>query len=173
MNPHKVKIHKLTIQFPIQGFVFGALKPDGSLDEETCRTLLDECREYENTFHRAIDRCQDPYVLFERIVELGFKRVITSGQGKNAFEGVEVIKKLIEQNRGRIKVSPAAGIDDQNLEELIQQLDAKTNEYHCSAKRKQRSKMQTDPEGTFDYHVSCEQIVSNMVKIGEKHFIGK
>lgn len=110
-------------------------------------------------------------MLFEQIVELGFKRVITSGQGRNAFEGMEVIKKLIEQNRGRIKVSPASGIDDENLEELIEKLGAKTNEYHCSAKTPQRSKMQTDPQGTFNYHVSCEQIVSNMIKIGEKHFI--
>ena len=89
------------------------------------------------------------------------------------FEGLEVVKKLIELNRGRIKLSPASGIDDENLEELIEKLEAKTNEYHCSAKAPQRSKMETDAEGTFNYHVSSEQIVSNMIKIGEKHFNNK
>ena len=131
---------------------------------------MNECVGYENTFHRAIDRCRDPYELFEQIIELGFGRVITSGQGKNAFEGLEVIKKLIELNRGRIKLSPASGIDDENLEELIQKLGAKTNEFHCSAKVLQRSKMETDPDGTFNYHLSSEQIVSKMIQIGEKHF---
>lgn len=91
--------------------------------------------------------------------------------GKTAFDGLDVIRKLIEINRNRIKLSPASGINDDNLEELIQQLDGKTNEYHGSAKICQKSKMTTDRTGQFDYDLSNETKVSNMVKIGRKFFL--
>lgn len=108
--------------------------------------------------------------MFEQIVELGFKRIITSGQGRNAFEGLETIKKLIEMNQDRIKISPASGIEDKNLESLIQSLECKTNEYHCSAKVIQKTKMITDKDEIFNYHVSNEEMIRNMVKIGQKYF---
>ena len=153
----------------VSGYVFGCLKEDGTLDLATNALLINECKEYENTFHRALDKCLDPFKALEQIIELGFKRVITSGQGLNAFKGIEVIKKLIQLNQGRIKISPASGIDATNLDQLIQQLDCQTNEFHCSAKTLQQTKMQTDKERLFNYYVSDKKIVSSMIKIGEKY----
>ena len=39
------------------------------------------------TFHRAFDMTRDPVAAFETIAELGFSRVLTSGQEKTAHEG--------------------------------------------------------------------------------------
>ena len=170
VNQMIAEINQIKALEIVSGFVFGALNEDGCLDIDTCERLLNECSSFENTFHRAIDQSKDPYELLEQIIGLGFKRVITSGQADKAFDGLDVIKKLIEINQDRIKLCPASGITDSNLEQLIQHLDAKTNEYHCSAKVLKRTKMVTDTKQVFNYYVTSEQTVLNLVSIGKKHF---
>lgn len=62
------------------GFVFGVLTADGRVDSQACRRLLDKAGPLPCTFHRAIDVAADPFDALETVIELGFKRVLTSGQ---------------------------------------------------------------------------------------------
>ena len=46
------------------------------------------------TFHRAID-ITNSFKEFEKIIELGFERILTSGFKDKAISGIENIKKMV------------------------------------------------------------------------------
>jgi len=49
----------------VQGVVFGILLPDGRIDVERNRTLLQLARPLKATFHRAFDMAADPLQALE------------------------------------------------------------------------------------------------------------
>lgn len=70
-------------------------------------------------FHRAFDIVTHPRSAIEELVDLGVTRVLTSGQGATAWEGVRLLRDLVEQARGRIEILPGAGIGPSNAARLI------------------------------------------------------
>ncbi|CAH2322281.1 copper homeostasis cutC homolog isoform X1 [Pelobates cultripes] len=88
------------------GLVFGALTEDGRIDAELCMDLLALSRPLPVTFHRAFDMVYDPMLAMETLISLGFERVLTSGCDSSALEGLPLIKRLVEQAKGRILVMP-------------------------------------------------------------------
>ncbi len=68
----------------VDGVVFGALTPDGDIDVETCRRLKTEAAFLSTTFHRAFDVCRNPQKALDQIIDLGFDRLLTSGQAPTA-----------------------------------------------------------------------------------------
>jgi copper homeostasis protein CutC len=70
-------------------------------------------------FHRAFDFTHDPKTALEALVDVGFRRVMTSGGQPTALPGASVIWELITQAANRIEVLPAGGIRGHNVAELI------------------------------------------------------
>ena len=70
------------------GVVFGCLDPDGNVDTAANAMLMEHVGNMSTTFHRAFDRCANPSAALEKIIGLGFKRVLTSGQQPTAADGV-------------------------------------------------------------------------------------
>ncbi|XP_043912653.1 copper homeostasis protein cutC homolog isoform X2 [Protopterus annectens] len=101
----KADIH-LAKSHGVDGIVFGALREDGRIDAELCSELLAVSRPLPVTFHRAFDLVHDPIIAIETLISLGFERVLTSGCDSTALEGLPVIRRLIEQAKGRIIVMP-------------------------------------------------------------------
>ena len=69
------------------GVVIGALTPDGDLDMEKMRRLMDCAGTMDVTLHRAFDMTRDPFRTLEEAVQLGCKTILTSGQQKDALAG--------------------------------------------------------------------------------------
>ncbi|XP_063291216.1 copper homeostasis protein cutC homolog isoform X2 [Pelobates fuscus] len=114
------------------GLVFGALTEDGRIDAELCMDLLALSRPLPVTFHRAFDMVYDPMLAMETLISLGFERVLTSGCDSSALEGLPLIKRLVEQAKGRIIVMPGGGITERNLQRILE--GAGVQEFHCSAR---------------------------------------
>ncbi|XP_074000149.1 copper homeostasis protein cutC homolog [Rhodnius prolixus] len=114
------------------GFVFGVLSDDKTLDREKCKLLLEVAQPKPCTLHRAFDETVDCAQALETAVELGFSRILTSGQKKDAAAGIDTINNLINKARERIIVMPGAGITVSNLEEILLQTNAQ--EFHGSGK---------------------------------------
>ncbi|GLV32371.1 uncharacterized protein CBL_00920 [Carabus blaptoides fortunei] len=114
------------------GFVFGALLENGDVDLKKCREIVKLCYPLPVTFHRAFDICRNPVIQLESIIDLGFSRILTSGQKKSAEEGIELIKQLKKRAGNRIIIMPGAGVTKDNLKLLIDEIDAA--EYHGSFK---------------------------------------
>uniref|UniRef100_A0A8C4GMW5 Copper homeostasis protein cutC homolog n=1 Tax=Dicentrarchus labrax TaxID=13489 RepID=A0A8C4GMW5_DICLA len=113
------------------GLVLGALTEDGRVDAELCMELLAAARPLPVTFHRA--------VALETLVSLGFQRVLTSGCDSTALEGLPLIKRLIDQAKGRISIMPGGGITERNLQRILEGSGAQ--EFHCSARSGKDSAM--------------------------------
>ena len=47
---------------------------------EANRRLVEKAKGMSLTFHRAFDRCRDPFEALEQLIDLGFDRILTSGQ---------------------------------------------------------------------------------------------
>ena len=71
----------------VDGFVLGCLDVDANVDVAACKALLLGDVTKSVTFHRAFDMTRDPVAALETIAELGFSRVLTSGQEKTAHAG--------------------------------------------------------------------------------------
>ena len=115
------------------GVVFGILKPDGTVNVEQSRQLVELAGPMKTTFHRAFDMCADPFAALEDLISLGIDRVLTSGQRPSAMEGAALINELVDVAGQRIIVMPGVGIDETNIVQLIGLTGAR--EYHVLAER--------------------------------------
>ena len=115
------------------GIVLGLLKADGSIDTVRTKRLVDLASPMEVSFHRAFDRCNDPFKALEDIIAIGCKRILTSGQVPNAADATPLLKKLVEQAGDRIIIMPGSGVRSNNIKEIMQATGAK--EIHSSARK--------------------------------------
>ncbi|XP_025207322.1 copper homeostasis protein cutC homolog isoform X2 [Melanaphis sacchari] len=115
------------------GFVFGALTSTGDIDIATCASVILTAQPLPVTFHRAFDvATQNPIKMVQKIADLGFKRLLTSGRSPVAFDGRCLIKILIETMKDRLIIIPGAGIQVENLKEIL--VTTLAQEFHASAK---------------------------------------
>jgi len=121
------------------GVVLGMLNSDGSVNTNRTKKLVAKAGNMQVTFHRAFDRARDPLKALEAIVDCGCKRILTSGQVPNAYDGKELIKELIEQAGKRIIIMPGSGVRSNNIVALATYTGA--TELHSSARRLQSSAM--------------------------------
>jgi copper homeostasis protein len=109
----------LALAHGADGVAFGILQADGRIDAERCRLLRRQIGDREAVFHRAFDVTPDTKVALEQLVDLGFRRVMTSGQQPTALQGAGIIAALKQRAANRIEVLPAAGINARTAPELL------------------------------------------------------
>jgi copper homeostasis protein len=103
----------------IAGIVTGVLTPDGRVDVERTRTLVEAAAGLPVTFHRAIDSAVDLLAALENAIEVGASRVLTSGGAATAVEGVDLIAALVAEAGERITVIAGGGIREANVRDVI------------------------------------------------------
>jgi len=101
------------------GVAFGVLIESGGIDVRRCRQVMKVVGAAAAVFHRAFDEVPDVHEALERLIDLGFRRVMTSGGESRALRGAGRIRELIERAAGRIEVLPAGGIRPGNAARLI------------------------------------------------------
>ena len=116
-----------------EGIVIGLLNVDGTIDTQRTKQLVHLSYPLEVTFHRAFDRAAEPLKALEDIIHSGCQRILTSGQVPGAFDGKDLIKKLIEQAGERIIIMPGSGIRSNNINDLAAYTGAV--ELHSSARK--------------------------------------
>lgn len=124
----------------VDGVVFGILTPEGTIDKKRCKELIEKARPLKVTCHRAFDMTRDPFEALEDCIEIGFDRILTSGQQLQALQGATLIGELIKQANGRIAIMPGSGVNENTVVEIIQKSGA--TEIHFSATTFRESAMQ-------------------------------
>ena len=131
------------VELEADGLVFGALDVEGNIDEALVREIHSITRaSVKMTFHRAFDVCRDWRAAFEKLNELRFDWILTSGQKKSAFEGRETIAELVKMSKqtpNSVKILAGCGINSSNLEAILSATNCE--EFHASAKSVKRSNM--------------------------------
>lgn len=115
----------------IDGFVFGILDENDEVNIEQNKELVKLAKPYPCTFHRAFDRAKDLENSLEKVIECGFKTILTSGQKPNVSEGKENLKKLVELSNGRVEILVGGGLRSTNIEEIGE--FTKAEYFHSSA----------------------------------------
>ncbi|SDM27445.1 copper homeostasis protein CutC [Chryseobacterium taihuense] len=100
------------------GFVFGILNENHEVDVEKNKILVDLANGKPCVFHRAIDRTKNIFESAEKIIELGFKEILTSGGKNSAIEGKESLKKLVNDYSDHIRILIGGGVRSGNISEL-------------------------------------------------------
>lgn len=122
------------------GVVVGFLKNDGTIDLQRTAQIVYKAYPMEVTFHRAFDRCKNPFEALEQLIEIGCQRILTSGQKPAAPEGVSMISQLVNAAEEKIIIMPGSGIRKENIKEIAEQTGAV--EFHSSLRGKSKSKME-------------------------------
>ncbi|MDE6383691.1 MAG: copper homeostasis protein CutC [Paramuribaculum sp.] len=130
----------------VEGVVIGVLTPDGAVDTDTCRRLIDAAGKMSVTFHRAFDVCTDPLEALVQIIDLGCDTLLTSGQQPRALDGISLLRTLVERSEGRIDIMAGAGVNPSNAAEILQATGCPC--IHGSA----RSGTHTDPDIVSQLH---------------------
>jgi len=130
---------KLSKDLSCDGVVIGLLNKNGNIDIKRTSQLIELVYPLEVTFHRAFDRCKDPFEALEQLIEMGCQRILTSGQQPTAPQGINLIAELIKVADERIIIMPGSGVRKENIKELAEKTGAK--EFHSSLRGKQKSKM--------------------------------
>lgn len=123
-----------------EGIVFGMLNANGTVDKERCARIVEQAYPMSVTFHRAFDRCADPFDALEEIIAIGCERILTSGQVPVATSNLSLIAELIIKADERITIMPGSGARSDNIISIAQQTGAK--EFHSSARINVASKME-------------------------------
>jgi len=105
--------------FGLAGVVIGAGHHDGRLDRDVLARLIERAGGLGVTLHRAFDLTPDPFEALELAVQLGFDRILTSGQADTAAQGAPLLARLVAAADGRIGILAACGIDAANAPILI------------------------------------------------------
>lgn len=102
------------------GFVFGVLNPDGTVNCQACRALLHACDGRPAVFHRAFDRTPVVTEALKTVIDLGFRRILTSGREGTALDGMKLIGRTKARAAGRIEILPCGRLRAAHLAELLQ-----------------------------------------------------
>ena len=122
------------------GIVIGTMKPDGTLNLEQMKELMEEAQGMTVTLHRAFDMCQDPFQTLEEAKRIGIHTILTSGQKNVCTEGMDLLKELVEQAQGKTEILVGGGVDASVLPVLAEKTKAKA--FHMSGKVSIESEMQ-------------------------------
>lgn len=126
------------------GVVIGFLNKDASIDVNKTAKIVDAVSPLGVTFHRAFDRCLDPYKALEQVIDAGCERILTSGQQLTAPLGSTLIAELNKLSNNRIIIMPGSGVRSNNILELA----AKTGctQFHSSLRELKESEMDYFPK---------------------------
>tara|TARA_Y100000748_G_scaffold105345_1_gene87935 strand:+ start:1235 stop:1921 length:687 start_codon:yes stop_codon:yes gene_type:complete len=120
---------------PINGIVIGILNRENDLPINVLKKLVQIIKPLDLTFHRAFDIVNNPIKSMNTLIDIGFDRILTSGQSDTAEKGLKMLLELKEKANGKISIMPGGGINENNCHIFLKN---GFNEIHLSAKKKKK-----------------------------------
>ena len=146
----------------VKGVVIGTLNKDNSLPIKVLKYMVKLAKPLDLTFHRAFDKVIQPKDSLKKIIDLGFDRILTSGQESTANSGLKLLIELQKIADDQLVIMPGGGINDQNCNLFFQ---AGFKEIHLSAKGSEKT---ADGEPVSDL-TTIEKVVLSASKFKKKN----
>lgn len=121
----------------VDGFVFGVLTPDATIDRGANKRLLSIASPLPCTFHRAFDLTPDLFESLTEVQNLGFTRILTSGGKATVSEGWDTIVALMQQAGNELLIMPGGGTKPSHAKDLKSK--GLLREVHASCKKDRAS----------------------------------
>lgn len=154
---------RLCRELGCDGVVIGLLNRDGTIDEKRTARLIEDAYPLSVTFHRAFDRCRDPFEALEQLTQIGCERILTSGQQPLAPDGIRLLAQLQQAAAGRITILVGSGVRPDTAGALA--AGTGCTEFHASLRRKKRSPMDfvhpafaTDPDSYMNNDIDPGEV---------------
>jgi copper homeostasis protein len=144
----------------VQGIVTGILLPDGSFDISRLQQLKDIAGSMDFCIHRAIDMCNNPLQALEQLIDLGVKRVLSSGARNTALEGINMLEEMVQRSNGRIEIMAGSGVNAGQIEALwkigIRHFHASASSHFVSPMQFRNPHITMGKEGDQDEYLRSE-----------------
>jgi copper homeostasis protein len=101
------------------GVVFGALRPEGTIDDEAMRRLIAAAKAMPVTCHKAIDATRDVAEALDALLALGVDRVLTSGGALTADDGAATIAAMVARAGGALAVMAGGAVRADTVADLV------------------------------------------------------
>ena len=121
------------------GIVSGALSADGTFDLPKMKAMVKAAHPLPFTCHRAFDMCVDPEAAIEQLIDIGVKRILTSGQEIDALTGQPNLTNFAALANGRISIMACGELLPENIGTILS--IPGIHEYHSAARTKVHSQM--------------------------------
>ena len=130
------------------GFVIGCLTPEGDLDKEAMKPLIEACGDKGITLHRCIDVSRAPVEVYLEAGKLGIDTVLSSGGASSSWQGRETIGKMIalRDRLGGPEVLIGAGVKERVIRAFRESVPG-ARAFHMSGKTEIESGMRFRREG--------------------------
>ena len=102
----------------VSGVVVGCLTANRTIDEKSLVKLLKAAEGLEVTFHRAFDDISGVQDALDLLIELGVKRVLSSGQSSTITAGMQTLRGMLEHAEGRIEIMAGGGVTAGNCSQI-------------------------------------------------------
>lgn len=117
----------------VKGVVFGVLNDDGTIATINGTLLkLAKSLELEVTFHRAFDFVNNADVAINKLIAVGFDRILSSGLAETVEKGLPVLRKLQADYGGQIQIMAGCGVSVANILKIE---DAGIKQVHFTARK--------------------------------------
>lgn len=103
----------------VKGVVIGALTKEKTLDKDALGAWHRAAGDMDLTFHRAFDEVADWKKTMDQLINMGFKRILTSGQAANVEAGMETLGEMVRYAAGRIEIMAGGGVRPSNSAQLL------------------------------------------------------
>jgi len=113
------------------GFVFGCLNADKSVNASQLEKLVKAANYKPVTFHRAIDEVVNYENGIQDLINCGVASVLTTGKMKSALEGKDVINEMIIKYGQQLNFIAGGGVRSVNVSELL--LNSNITQIHSAA----------------------------------------
>ena len=102
----------------VKGVVIGALTENRELDKDALGAWHRAAGDMDLTFHRAFDEAADWKKTMDQLVNMGFRRILTSGQAASVAEGKDTLAEMVRYAAGRIEIMAGGGVRPDNVAAL-------------------------------------------------------
>lgn len=118
----------------VKGVVVGALNEFGTIDENAIGLMVEKAGNMDVTFHRAFDDTYNFEKSIDTLIQLGVKRVLSSGLGSSVELGMENLKAMKAYAGDRLEIMCGGGINASNVQKIVQEV--RPDAIHFSGTRK-------------------------------------
>jgi copper homeostasis protein len=100
--------------------VLGILHPDGTVDVERTRQLVELAYPMQVTFHRAFDSAPDLDSGLRAVLNTGASRLLTSGGSSSAVTGASIVSKLQRVAGDGLSLVVCGGVTPENIAAVLE-----------------------------------------------------
>lgn len=120
-------------QIGITGLVFGALRPDQTVDVELTQKVVDAAGHLPVTFHRALDESRDAEAGVRSLIGI-VPRILTSGPAPTAWEGRDALRQWVQKYGQHFRFIAAGSLTAEQLAEFAAYVRAPGYHFGSAAK---------------------------------------